>query len=175
MLTEKYCSASNWSCNSFICPSASCLSLQSKTNVVTFHLVYEALGKSGIKKKNTRHNGLAQFLVLFLQAALNVQQVIHFLLKLFLRGPERTELLVLSLQIILCQAALLSLLLDFQRHILHLRERNLYLVNDVTFFVFPSFFDGSPLPSTPWQQRLTSSVNWSLCLRSSSSFCRACL
>lgn len=104
----------------------------------------EALCKSGIYIKKPRHNRLAQFLVLFLQAALNVQQVIHFLLKLFLGGPERTELLVLSLQIILRQAALLGLLLDFQRHILHLREmsicqRNLFLVNNVTFII-TSFF-----------------------------------
>lgn len=36
-LTEKYCSASNWSCNSFICPSASCLSLwTNKHKIVCF-------------------------------------------------------------------------------------------------------------------------------------------
>lgn len=33
------------------------------------------------------HNRLAQLLVLLLQAALNVQQMIHFLLQLFLGGP----------------------------------------------------------------------------------------
>lgn len=67
-------------------------------------------------------NGLAQLLVLFLQAAFNVQQVIHFLLELLLRGSQRTELLVLGLQVVLSEVTLLGLLLDLQRQVLHLKE-----------------------------------------------------
>lgn len=90
-------------------------------------VTFQDLCKSDGEKK--KHNRLAQFLVLFLQAALNVQQVIHFLLELFLGGPQRTELLVLGLQIILCQAALLGLLFDLQRHVLHLRETSMCQIN----------------------------------------------
>lgn len=64
----------------------------------------------------------AQLLVLLLQAALYVQQVVDFLLELLLGGPQRTELLVLGLQVVVDQVALLRLLLDLQRQVLHLEE-----------------------------------------------------
>lgn len=65
---------------------------------------------------------LAQLLVLFLQAAFNVQQVIGFLLELLLRGSQRTELLVLGLQVVLSQVTLLCLLLNLQHQVLYLKE-----------------------------------------------------
>lgn len=61
-------------------------------------------------------------MVLFLHAALDFQQVIDFLLELLLGGSQRTELLVLGLQVVLNQVALLHLLLDLQRQVLHLKE-----------------------------------------------------
>lgn len=168
-LTEKYCSASNWSCSSFIWPSASCLSLQPKTNLLTFHRTNDGTCVKVVKPKNKKTNGLAQFLVLFLQAALNVQQVIHFLLQLLLGGPQGAELLVLSLQVVLRQAALLGLLLDFQRHVLHLRGKRQRAKSIMFLWLLNVSFHRSR------RRRLTSSVNWSLCRRSSSSFCKACL
>lgn len=60
-------------------------------------------------------------MVLFLQAAFNVQQVIHFLLELLLRCSQRAELLVLGLQVVLSQVTLLGFLLNLQRQVLHLR------------------------------------------------------
>ncbi len=61
-------------------------------------------------------------MVLFLQAAFDVQQMIRFLLELLLGGSQSTELLVLGLQVVLSQVALLGLLLDLQRQVLHLKE-----------------------------------------------------
>ena len=54
-------------------------------------------------------------MVLFLKAAFNVKQVIRFLLELLLGGSQRTELLVLGLQVVLSQVTLLGLLLDLKR------------------------------------------------------------
>jgi len=68
-------------------------------------------------------NQLAQLLVLLLQAALDVQQVIGFLLQLLLGGSQDVELLVLGFEVVQSQATLLGLLLDLQRQVLHLRER----------------------------------------------------
>lgn len=65
-------------------------------------------------------NVLAQLLVLFLQAAFNVQQVIRFLLELFLGRSQGAELLVLGLQVVLSQVPLLGLLFDLQCQVLHL-------------------------------------------------------
>lgn len=65
-------------------------------------------------------------MVLFLQAAFNIQQVIGFLLELLLGGSQRTELLVLGLQVILSQATLLGLLLNLQRQVLHLKDATKY-------------------------------------------------
>lgn len=61
-------------------------------------------------------------MVLLLQAALYVQQVVYFLLELLLGGSQRAELLVLGLQVVVNQVALLRLLLDLQRQVLHLEE-----------------------------------------------------
>ena len=76
-------------------------------------------------------NGLAQLLVLFLQAAFDVQQVVHFLLELLLGGSQRVQLLVLSLQVVLGQVPLLGLLLDLQRQVLHLREWRKHKGNEI--------------------------------------------
>lgn len=65
-------------------------------------------------------NVLAQLLVLFLQAAFNVQQVIRFLLELLLGRSQGAELLVLGLQVVLSQVPLLGLLFDLQCQVLHL-------------------------------------------------------
>lgn len=50
--------------------------------------------------------------------------MISFLLELFLGGFQSTELLVLSLQVVLSQVTLLGLLLDLQCQVLHLKEQN---------------------------------------------------
>ncbi|TNN69956.1 hypothetical protein EYF80_019829 [Liparis tanakae] len=62
------------------------------------------------------------------RAALDVQQVVGFLLHLLLRGPQGVELLVLGLQVVLGQASLLGLLLDLQRQVLHLRESSVFVL-----------------------------------------------
>lgn len=63
---------------------------------------------------------LAELHDLLLQAALDVQQMIYFLFELLLRGLQGAKLLVLYLQVILGQIALLDLLLNLQRQVLHL-------------------------------------------------------
>lgn len=50
--------------------------------------------------------------------------MISFLLELLLGGFQSTELLVLSLQVVLSQVTLLGLLLDLQCQVLHLKEQN---------------------------------------------------
>lgn len=70
-------------------------------------------------------------MVLFLQAAFNVQQVIGFLLELLLRGSQRTELLVLGLQVVLSQVTLLCLLLNLQRQVLYLKRDDMQRVREV--------------------------------------------
>lgn len=70
-------------------------------------------------------------MVLFLQAAFNVQQVIGFLLELLLGGSQRTELLVLGLQVVLSQVTLLCLLLNLQRQVLYLKKDNMQRVREM--------------------------------------------
>ncbi len=89
--------------------------------VILLMFKYEAMSMNDTKS-STNGDRLAQLLVLFLQAAFDVQQVIHFLFELLLGGSQRTELLVLGLQVVLSQVTLLGLLLDLQRQVLHLRE-----------------------------------------------------
>lgn len=83
------------------------------------------------KKRLINVNELAQLLVLFLQAAFNVQQVIGFLLELLLGGSQRTELLVLGLQVVLSQVTLLCLLLNLQRQVLYLKKDNMQRVREM--------------------------------------------
>lgn len=64
--------------------------------------------------------------------------MISFLLELLLGGFQSTELLVLSLQVVLSQVTLLGLLLDLQCQVLHLKEQNEF--NKSFFTRISSFF-----------------------------------
>lgn len=84
---------------------------------------------------------LAELHDLLLQAVFYVQQVIYLLFELLLRGLQGAELLVLDLQVVLGQSALLDLLLDPQRQVLHLGHAHVIsvlLLNQL--FSFFSFF-----------------------------------
>ncbi len=82
---------------------------------------------------------LAQFHILFFQAAFDFQQVVYLLFELFLWCSQDAELLVLNLQVILSQYAFLNLLLDLQIQIIYLerekKQESLYNFFATTFIV----------------------------------------